>query len=91
MDPLSFVDLKAYPDRINQARAKPVSVMRSNRPCLHPRPGGSAAMDFSFLGGSMGSVVGEKIARACEAAAGDLPFIIVKGFWRCSMMESDSA
>ena len=81
VDPLSFVDLKAYPDRINQARAKTGQrdAVRTGHAYIHGRRVVLAAMDFSFLGGSMGSVVGEKIARACEAAeAGDLPFIIVK-------------
>ena len=92
MDPLSFVDLKAYPDRINQARARlgQRDAVRTGHAYIHGRRVVLAAMDFSFLGGSMGSVVGEKIARACEAAeAGDLPFIIISGFpGGARMMES---
>jgi acetyl-CoA carboxylase carboxyl transferase subunit beta len=48
-----------------------------------------AAMDFTFLGGSMGSVIGEKIARAVEAAMEhDLPLIIVSASGGARMMES---
>ena len=47
------------------------------------------AMDFTFLGGSMGSVVGEKIARATEAAAEEnLPLIVVAASGGARMMES---
>ena len=48
-----------------------------------------AVMDFRFLGGSMGSIVGEKIARAIEAAADqDLPLIVVSASGGARMMES---
>ncbi len=91
VDPLSFVDLKAYPDRVKQARAKTGQrdAVRTGHAYIHGRRVVLAAMDFSFLGGSMGSVVGEKIARACEAAeAGDLPLIIVSASGGARMMES---
>jgi acetyl-CoA carboxylase carboxyl transferase subunit beta len=48
-----------------------------------------AAMDFTFLGGSMGSVVGEKITRAIEVAGDrDLPLVIVSASGGARMMES---
>lgn len=69
-DPLRFVDLQPYPDRVRKAElagnteALVCADLRiGGRPCV------AAIMDFSFLGGSMGSVVGEKLARACERAA----------------------
>lgn len=69
-DPLRFVDLQPYPKRIEAAEAKGLNEALV---CADARIGGRpcviAVMDFSFLGGSMGSVVGEKFARACERAA----------------------
>ncbi len=66
-DPLRFVDLQPYPDRVRAAEKKGTNealvagdMHIGGRPCV------AAVMDFSFLGGSMGSVVGEKLARACE-------------------------
>ena len=69
-DPLHFVDTKPYPQRLEQARRSsglPEAVINARG-----RIGGylvhTAAMDFSFLGGSMGSAVGEKITRLIERA-----------------------
>ncbi len=68
-DPLRFRDLKAYPDRIAAAEAKGKSeALISGFGELDGIPVALAVMDFSFIGGSMGSVVGEKIARAGRAA-----------------------
>jgi len=67
-DPLRFKDSKRYPDRIRDARKK--TELSDAVVCGIGKIGGRevsvAAMDFSFIGGSMGSVVGEKIARAIE-------------------------
>ncbi len=69
-DPLSFVDTKPYPQRLEQARRAtglPEAIITARG-----RIGGHlafvGAMDFSFLGGSMGSAVGEKITRIIERA-----------------------
>jgi acetyl-CoA carboxylase carboxyl transferase subunit beta len=69
-DPLGFTDSKPYPDRLKQARAK--SGLHDAVVCGMATIDGEtvslAVMDFRFIGGSMGSVVGEKIARAIERA-----------------------
>jgi acetyl-CoA carboxylase carboxyl transferase subunit beta len=91
VDPLQFVDLKPYPKRIAEARDKTgqnegvltgVAFIKGRKVVL-------AVMDFSFLGGSMGSVIGEKIARAIEVAEDrDLPLVIVSASGGARMMES---
>jgi acetyl-CoA carboxylase carboxyl transferase subunit beta len=90
-DPLSFVDLKKYPDRIEAARRK----TRQNEAVLtgdafiKGRKVILAVMDFRFLGGSMGSAVGEKITLAIEKASDrDLPLVIVSASGGARMMES---
>ena len=69
-DPLKFEDRKAYPARIQAAEAKTklndAAVSGTGRVGGHPMS--IAAMDFSFIGGSMGSVVGEIVARAIRRA-----------------------
>lgn len=70
MDPLSFVDSKPYTERITAARAKcgedEAFILAGGR--LKGRPVVAGAFEFGFLGGSMGSVVGEKITRGFEIA-----------------------
>ncbi|MFN8109040.1 MAG: acetyl-CoA carboxylase carboxyltransferase subunit beta [Thermoleophilia bacterium] len=68
-DPLRFVDLQPYPDRVTAAEAKGnteallcAELAVSGQACV------VAVMDFGFLGGSMGSVVGERFARAADRA-----------------------
>lgn len=69
-DPLQFVDLEPYPQRARKAEASTglgeavvvAELEVGGQGCV------AAVMDFAFMGGSMGSVVGEKIARACERA-----------------------
>lgn len=69
-DPLGFVDSKPYPQRLAEARAKTgeneAAVCGLGR--IEGRPLALAAMEFGFNGGSMGAVVGEKIARTLERA-----------------------
>jgi acetyl-CoA carboxylase carboxyl transferase subunit beta len=68
LDPLGFVDSKPYPVRIQDSRKKtgePDAVV-SGLGTIEGRPVSIAVMDFRFNGGSMGSVVGEKIARSIE-------------------------
>ncbi len=90
-DPLQFVDLKKYLDRIAAAQKKAGfnDAMQTGQAFIKGRKVMIGAMDFTFLGGSMGSVVGEKIRRIIEAAAEqDLPLIIVSASGGARMMES---
>ena len=90
-DPLHFVDLKKYPDRLEAAQKKTgyKDAMQTGQAFIKGRKVMIGAMDFTFLGGSMGSVVGEKIRRIIEAAAEqDLPLIIVSASGGARMMES---
>jgi acetyl-CoA carboxylase carboxyl transferase subunit beta len=69
-DPLKFNDKVSFMDRLNDNRAKTglnEAIINGNA-TIKSRPVVLAIMDFSFWGGSMGSVVGEKFARAAEAA-----------------------
>ena len=91
VDPLQFVDLKPYTERLVGARKKTGrnEAVRTGVGYIKGRRVVLAAMDFSFLGGSMGSVVGEKIARAVETAENrDLPLVIVNASGGARMMES---
>ncbi|HEX9415849.1 MAG TPA: acetyl-CoA carboxylase carboxyltransferase subunit beta [Gaiellaceae bacterium] len=69
-DPLDFFDLRPYTERLNEAEISTGlgEAMVIGRASIDGRPCELAVMDFSFLGGSMGRVVGEKLARACESA-----------------------
>jgi acetyl-CoA carboxylase carboxyl transferase subunit beta len=90
-DPLSFVDLRPYTERIESARRKTGhnDGVQSGIAFIKGRKVVLAAMDFSFLGGSMGSVVGEKITRAIEVATDrDLPLVVVSASGGARMMES---
>ena len=80
VDALHFVDLKAYADRIkdNEKKTGLSEAIVTARGMMGGIPVYILAMDFGFLGGSVASVVGEKIARACERALEDgRPVIIV--------------
>jgi acetyl-CoA carboxylase carboxyl transferase subunit beta len=70
-DPLDFFDLRPYTERLAEAELGTGlgEAMVIGRATLEEHPCELAVMDFSFLGGSMGSAVGEKFARACESAA----------------------
>jgi len=89
-DPLGFVDLKPYPERIRSAQKttglKDAVITAEGK--LEERPVILCAMEYAFIGGSMGSTVGEKITRAVErAAGGKLPLIIVSASGGARMME----
>jgi len=80
LDPLKFRDKKKYPERIADAQKK--TGMADAIVCGVGKIGGRtvsfAVMDFAFIGGSMGSVVGEKVARAVERAlTRRIPLVIV--------------
>lgn len=80
LDPLQFKDSKKYPDRIAEARKKTSrnDAVIAGIGAIDGRQVSFAIMDFSFVGGSMGSVVGEKIARAIERSLDrQVPLIIV--------------
>ena len=78
-DPLEFVDTKPYRERLEQARRKtglPEAVINA-RGHVGGHPTLVAAMDFSFLGGSMGSAVGEKITRLVERAIEERAAVVI--------------
>ena len=68
MDPLGFVDTMPYTERLKKAQKATglLDAVVVGEGFLSERPLVIAAMDFAFMGGSMGSVVGEKLARAIE-------------------------
>ncbi|HEV8098367.1 MAG TPA: acetyl-CoA carboxylase carboxyltransferase subunit beta [Gaiellaceae bacterium] len=70
-DPLGFFDLRPYTERLAEAELKTGQgdAIIIGRAEIDGQPCQLAVMDFSFMGGSMGSVVGEKFVRACEQAA----------------------
>ena len=90
-DPLKFVDTKAYSDRLKATRAKTglTDALTSGTGNLDGMPVTIAAMNFKFIGGSMGSVVGEKIARAIDhARMNKQPFIMISKSGGARMMEA---
>jgi acetyl-CoA carboxylase carboxyl transferase subunit beta len=88
-DPLRFRDLKAYKDRIAVAEAKgKTEALLSGTGELEGMPVAIAVMDFEYIGGSMGSVVGEKIARAGRVALERrIPLIVVSASGGARMQE----
>jgi acetyl-CoA carboxylase carboxyl transferase subunit beta len=81
-DPLGFVDKKPYTERLGeeQARTGLTEACVAGKGYLRGRPLVFAATDSAFIMGSMGSVVGEKLTRAIEAAtARHLPLVVVSG------------
>ena len=90
-DPLKFHDIKPYADRIAAARRKSGENdgIRTGVGFVKGRKVVLGALDFTFLGGSMGSVVGEKITLATEYAINhDLPLVIVSCSGGARMQES---
>ncbi|SFN90673.1 acetyl-CoA carboxylase carboxyl transferase subunit beta [Bizionia echini] len=90
-DPLKFEDTKKYPDRLKAAQEK-TKLQDAVRTAVGKSKGNDlvvACMDFSFIGGSMGSVVGEKIARAGQyALKKKIPFMIISKSGGARMMEA---
>ena len=89
-DPLKFVDLKAYSDRLKRAREDTglTDAIINARGKLNGRDVIISAMEYSFIGGSMGAVVGEVITRAIEESlATKRPLIIVAASGGARMME----
>lgn len=89
-DPLKFVDLKPYSSRLKQAQhdtgLKDAVINAQGK--LMGRPIVASVMEYAFIGGSMGSVVGEMITRAIERSADTrTPLIIVSASGGARMME----
>ena len=90
-DPLKFSDKKKYSDRLKAAQDK-TKLKDAVRTAVGKSKGKDlviACMDFRFIGGSMGSVVGEKIARAADfALKKKIPFMIISKSGGARMMEA---
>jgi len=89
-DPLKFVDLKPYSSRLKHAQQETglKDAVINAHGKLMGRPLIASVMEYSFIGGSMGAVVGEAIARAVERAADTrVPLIIVSASGGARMME----
>jgi acetyl-CoA carboxylase carboxyl transferase subunit beta len=91
LDPLKFKDKKEYPDRVKDMQQK--TGLKDAVRTAHGKIKGNivviAAMDFTFIGGSMGSVVGEKIARAIDYARENKhPMLIISKSGGARMMEA---
>lgn len=90
-DPLEFKDTKAYPDRIvaSQKKTKLKDAVRNAAGKINGDDLVVSCMDFSFIGGSMGSVVGEKIARAInKSLETGFPLLIISKSGGARMMEA---
>lgn len=90
-DPLKFIDTKKYPERLKQAQEKTKlkDAVRSAVGKSKDKDLVIACMDFAFIGGSMGSVVGEKITRAADyALKNKIPFMIISKSGGARMMEA---
>ncbi|MCC5946299.1 MAG: acetyl-CoA carboxylase carboxyltransferase subunit beta [Bernardetiaceae bacterium] len=90
-DPLKFTDSKPYPQRLEamEAKIQSVDALRSAHGSINGQKWVVAAMDFRFIGGSMGSVVGEKIARATNyALEHQIPLLIISQSGGARMMEA---
>lgn len=90
-DPLHFVDTKKYKDRLKatQGSTNLTDAIRTAAGPMNGRDVVVACMDFKFIGGSMGSVVGEKIARAIDyCIEHKMPFILISKSGGARMMEA---
>jgi acetyl-CoA carboxylase carboxyl transferase subunit beta len=90
-DPLKFVDTKKYNERLKAAQKK-TGLKDAVRTAVGKSQGKNlvvCCMDFSFIGGSMGSVVGEKIARGIDySIKNKLPFVMISKSGGARMMEA---
>jgi acetyl-CoA carboxylase carboxyl transferase subunit beta len=89
-DPLGFVDSKPYTTRLLEAQRKTglTEAVRCAVGSIGPYRAAVAVMDFGFIGGSMGSVVGERIARLIQRAIEErLPLLIISRSGGARMME----
>jgi len=90
-DPLKFVDTKKYSERLKEAKDK-TKLKDAVRVAVGKSKGSDlviACMDFAFIGGSMGSVVGEKIARGIDySIKNKVPFMMISKSGGARMMEA---
>jgi acetyl-CoA carboxylase carboxyl transferase subunit beta len=89
-DPLHFVDLKAYSSRLKVAKSETglQDAIINAHGKMNGRPVIVSAMEYSFIGGSMGAVVGEAITRAIERATDTrTPILIISASGGARMME----
>jgi acetyl-CoA carboxylase carboxyl transferase beta subunit len=89
-DPLNFFDQRPYTDRLAEAELSTglAEAIVTGQATLDGRQTELAVMDFAFMGGSMGSVVGEKLSRACDSAAErGMPLIAVTSSGGARMQE----
>ena len=89
-DPLGFFDLRPYTERLAEAEMTTglADAMVIGRAAIEGRQCELAVMDFAFMGGSMGSVVGEKLSRACDTAAeAAMPLVAVTSSGGARMQE----
>ena len=89
-DPLGFFDLRPYAERLAEAEMSSgiADAMLIGQAAVEGRSCELAVMDFAFMGGSMGSVVGEKFSRACDSAAErGVPLIAVTSSGGARMQE----
>jgi acetyl-CoA carboxylase carboxyl transferase subunit beta len=94
VDPLGFVDSKAYPDRVATAQSQTGLRDAAVRGlgAIEGLPVSICVMDFGFMGGSMGAVVGEKVTRAAEdALVNRVPLIVVSASGGARMQEGTLA
>lgn len=90
-DPLEFVDLKTYPDRLKaeQAKSGRTDAVMAGEAFIKGRQAALCCLDLTFMMGSMGSVVGETITRTIEHATDrNLPLIVVSCSGGARMQES---
>ena len=90
-DPLKFVDKRKYSDRVKevQEKTKLKDAIRTGYGKMNKENVVIASMDFNFIGGSMGSVVGEKISRAIDYSNNNrIPLIIISKSGGARMMEA---
>ena len=89
-DPLEFIDTKKYSSRINDTIKKLglYDAIRTGTGKLNKKDVAFGCMDFRFIGGSMGTVVGEKIARLTDTAfKNKIPLIVISASGGARMME----
>lgn len=89
-DPLNWIDYKKYTERIKEAQKKTglYDAIRTAIGALYTKEVVISCMDFSFIGGSMGSVVGEKISRAINyCLINKYPYILISKSGGARMME----
>jgi acetyl-CoA carboxylase carboxyl transferase subunit beta len=89
-DPLGFFDLRPYTERLAEAEMKTglADAMVIGRAAMEGKQCELAVMDFAVMGGSMGSVVGEKFSRACDSAAeAGMPLVAVTSSGGARMQE----